>query len=232
MIHHLTENASYGNNPGGICPGAYLPSNSDTEVVESSRHSNVPCAIIVENPESSCHENISVLSHEDLATQAKEVSNPSGETPFHLETVTTSKEFDQPCKNRLSVDYGLMLVKTSSLCVIIPSDRTIDGHRDPKNAIRRKCALVIMNPVFDWFITCVIFLNTVFMAVEYYGMSTQLEYVVDVVNLVSEIYCIHIYTLNTNSNIPVSLYQVKHVHWTVVVVVLNDYTFLYSYSNY
>lgn len=216
MIHHLTENASYDNNPGGVCPGAYFPTISDSEVVESSRHSNVPCAIIVENPESSSHDNISVLSHEHLATQTKAGSNPSGETPVgnmpsvdskrksHLETVTTSKEFDQPCKNRLSVHSGLMLVKTSSLCVIIPSDRTIDGHRDPKNVIRRKCALVIMNPVFDWFITCVIFLNTVFMAVEYYGMSTQLEYVVDVVNLVSEIYCIHIYTLNTNSNRPVS----------------------------
>jgi hypothetical protein len=78
---------------------------------------------------------------------------------------------------------GLIIIQTSSVCVMIP--QATDRRRSPVNEIRRRCAALIMNPMFDWFVTSVIFLNTVVMATEYHGMNQRLESTLDNINLVS-----------------------------------------------
>ena len=79
---------------------------------------------------------------------------------------------------------GLLLVQTSSVCVTIPW--ATDWKHSPVNKIRRRCAILIMNPMFDWFITTVIFLNTIVMAMEYHGMNRNFENTLNNINLVSD----------------------------------------------
>ena len=79
---------------------------------------------------------------------------------------------------------GLMIV-TSSVCVMIPQATGL--HHSPVHKVRRKCAKLIMSPMFDWFITGVIFLNTVVMAAEHHGMSETMENNLNAVNLVSKL---------------------------------------------
>ena len=79
---------------------------------------------------------------------------------------------------------GLLLVQTSSVCVTIPW--ATDWKHSPVNKIRRRCAILIINPMFDWFITTVIFLNTIVMAMEYHGMNRNFENALDNINLVSD----------------------------------------------
>jgi hypothetical protein len=80
---------------------------------------------------------------------------------------------------------GLVIVQTSSVCVMIP--RATDRLHEPVNVVRRRCATLIMNPAFDWLIIGVIFVNTVVMATEYYGMNRSLESTLDDINLVSKV---------------------------------------------
>lgn len=79
---------------------------------------------------------------------------------------------------------GLLLVQTSSVCVTIPW--ATDWKHSPVNKIRRRCAILIMNPMFDWFITTVIFVNTIVMAMEYHGMNRNFENTLNNINLVSD----------------------------------------------
>ncbi|XP_028398945.1 sodium channel protein 60E-like isoform X2 [Dendronephthya gigantea] len=81
----------------------------------------------------------------------------------------------------IAQETGLMIVQTSSLCVVIPRE-TGQDHR-LFNAIRRKCASFIVHPMFDWFITSVIFLNTIALAVEHHGMNRKFEKALDNINL-------------------------------------------------
>lgn len=79
---------------------------------------------------------------------------------------------------------GFLLVQTSSVCVTIPW--ATNWNHSPVNKVRRRCAILIMNPMFDWFITSVIFLNTIVMAMEYHGMNRDVEITLDNINLVSD----------------------------------------------
>ena len=80
---------------------------------------------------------------------------------------------------------GLMIVQNSSVCVMIP--RVTDRRHAIVNALRRRCATLIMNPAFDWLIIAVIFVNTVVMATEYHGMNQRLESTLYNINLVSTV---------------------------------------------
>ena len=83
----------------------------------------------------------------------------------------------------IAQETSLMIVQTSSVCVIIPWESSQDHNLF--NGIRRRCACVIVNPMFDLFITSVIFLNTVAMAIEHHGMNGKFESALDNINLVS-----------------------------------------------
>ena len=80
---------------------------------------------------------------------------------------------------------GTILVQTSSVCVTIPL--ATDWNHNPVSKLRRHSAMLIMNPMFDWFITSVIFLNTVVMAMEYHGMNRKFANTLDNINLVSSL---------------------------------------------
>ena len=168
--------------------------------MNSPRQSTIPCTIIVEELEPSSSNDVNVQSFdewEDNSVVGNEaISNPKeGIIVAQKESLNSKsvsrlgpagfEKFLLASRSRLSVGHGGMFVKTSSLCVIIPPERNERGNRSLVNVARRKCARVIMNPTFDWFITAVIFINTIFMALEYHGMDTRLERVLDTVNLVS-----------------------------------------------
>lgn len=148
------------------CLGTDAQASNVTQHRNNEARLNSNCAL-------NCEANISEKSLRSLQTQSKPASS------------LTPVGWEDASRNRLSVDKGLMLVQTSSVCVVVPQDTVPRRLRKPVNVVRRKCATLIMNPMFDWFITCVIFLNTVVMAMEYYGMNKKLENTLDNINLVS-----------------------------------------------
>ncbi len=138
----------------------------------------------------------SVLNCQANISEKSKVSTQNGQS-----FTDTSKQMSKPASSSTPVAWGespqksivdglasaqstgLLIVKTSSVCVVIP--RATDRRHHSVNAVRRRCATIIMNPMFDWFIIGVIFVNTVVMATEYHGMNQKLESTLDHINLVS-----------------------------------------------
>lgn len=120
----------------------------------------------------------------ETKTREKRISKPGS----HFSDCTAIAWQDSPRKSldmgiALVHNTGLLVVQTSSVCVMI--SEPVDRQRSPVNSLRLMCAKIIANPMFDWFIIAVIFLNTVDMATEHHGMDKKLQTTLDHITLVS-----------------------------------------------
>jgi hypothetical protein len=143
--------------------------------------------LTVENSDSvlSCQANVSDKNEASRQT-AQRATDSSTELPKSA-PVAQGDSARKSVEEGLAMvqNTGLVIVQTSSVCVMIP--RATDRLHEPVNVVRRRCATLIMNPAFDWLIIGVIFVNTVVMATEYHGMNRSLESTLDDINLVSDV---------------------------------------------